>query len=406
MVWADKRRLRSFYRAGKLQPFLMQAPHHTVMATARSAMTGEVLFVGDVASDEPGGPGKSGGRRSPRPGKRRGLGLALQQIEMRRIEGDRIVLIDAAACFITQATVTALLQRLAGADLVAIAGSGAAIAMTPHCLGWLRRSEAARAATDLVGLWRILQKAGKRNRWRMITLPPVGAGEQPMLDSAGLYAGTIEHKMAAALRLVDAGLGLRDPGRIEIRGNLSFGRNVFIDVNVMIMGDVILEDGVTIGPNCILEDTQIRAGCTIKEFSLLSGALVGPACRVGPFARLRPGTRLGSGCQIGNFVEVKNARFGRNCKINHHCFVGDATLGDEVIMGAGSMTCNYDGTKSNVTRIRNNAFIGSGVMLVAPVTVERNAFVGAGSTVVTNAPANSLTLGRAKQISIKGWKKK
>jgi acetyltransferase-like isoleucine patch superfamily enzyme len=395
IVWAGRRPLRAFYRAGELHPALAQAPHDTAMATARSAVAGEVLLVGDLAPGFTTGAASSGGR---------GLGSALRRLDLRRLKGDRIVLIDASACFISPATVAALLRRLPKADLAGIKDSGAAVAMTRRVLAWLLRNET--VAAGLADLWRGLQRAATREQWKVATLPPVGNSEQPIRDAASLYACAREHRLAAALRLADAGLGLRDPERLDLRGKLTFGRNVFIDTNVAIIGDVHLGNGVTIGPNCIVEDSRILAGATIKEFSLVTGAVVGAGCRVGPFARLRPGTRLGDGCQIGNFVEVKNARFGRNCKINHHSFVGDATLGDGVIMGAGSMTCNFDGTKSNVTRIRDKAFIGSGVMLVAPVTVERNAFVGAGSTLVAKAPADSLTLARAKQITIRNWKKK
>ena len=392
IVWADRRRLRPFYQAGKLLPFMAQSPHLAVMATVQTAVTGRTLLVGDAGSL---GKGKGGG-----------LALALKRIDARELPAGRIILIDAAACFLTPATVRAMLQRLATADFVTLPGNGAALAMTSSVLAWLRRSRAVRSAVDLADLSRIIQREGKLDHWRFVTLPAVGAGEQPLRDVAGIYAGARAARVAAALRLVEAGLGLRDPSRIELRGNLTFGRNVFIDVNAIIIGEVVLEKGVTIGPNCILENARIKAGSTVKEFSLVAGALVGPGCRIGPFARIRAGTKLGRGCHIGNYVEVKNTTFGRNCKINHHSFVGDAIIGNEVIIGAGSMTCNFDGSRSNVTRIRNKAFIGSGVMLVAPVTVERNAFVGAGSTLVANAPADSLTLGRAKQISIKGWKQR
>ena len=391
IVWAGRGRLRPFYRAGKLLPFLTQAPDLAVMATVQAAVTGRALFVGDSRSL---GKGQSGE-----------LAIALNHIDARKRPAGRIILIDAAACFLAPATVRAMLQRLATADVVTLPGDSAALAMTSPVLACLRQNSAVRSAVDLGDLIHLLQRDGRPDHWRFATLPAVGAGEQPLRDVAGIYAGARAARTDAALRLVEAGLGLRDPGRIELRGNLTFGRNVFIDVNAIIIGEVILEEGVTIGPNCILEDVRIKAGSTVKEFSLVAGALVGPGCRIGPFARIRPGTRLGRGCHIGNYVEVKNTTFGRNCKINHNSFVGDAVIGNDVIMGAGSMTCNFDGTKSNVTIIRNKAFIGSGVMLVAPVTVERNAFVGAGSTLVANAPANSLTLGRAKQISIKGWKK-
>ena len=405
IVWADKKRLRPFYRAGKLLPFLAQAPHRAVEAAARAVVTGEVLLAGDLDLDPPAGVGAARRSKAKRSAGR-GLWSALARINIRRLKGDRVIIIDASACFVSPATLGVLIQKLAKADAVGIAGNGAAVAMTRKVFTWLRRSGLARSVADLTGLFHLLQAVRKPERLVLAALPAVGACEQPLRDMASVYTSARAQKTAAALRLVNAGLGLRDPERIELRGTLSFGRDVFVDVNAIIMGNVILEDGVTVGPNCILEDVRIKAGSTIKEFSILSGAQVGPGCRIGPFARIRPGTRLGRGCQIGNFVEIKNATFGLNCKINHHSFVGDAVLGNDVIIGAGSMTCNYDGTKSNVTRIRNRAFIGSGVMLVAPVTVERHAFVGAGTTLVSDAPAHSLTLGRAKQISIKGWTKK
>jgi bifunctional UDP-N-acetylglucosamine pyrophosphorylase/glucosamine-1-phosphate N-acetyltransferase len=230
--------------------------------------------------------------------------------------------------------------------------------------------------------------------------------ERPMISSFQAYKAAKDRQLNTLLRLANKGLVLKDPDRLDLRGNLSFGRGVCIDTNVIIIGEVRLGDGVAIGANCILEDVEIMAESVIKEFTTVSGSTVGMNCRVGPYARIRPSSFLGKHCQIGNFVEVKNTKMASNCKINHHSFIGDAKIGRNVIIGAGSITCNFDGTKTNLTVIDDNAFVGSGVMLVAPLSVGKNAFIGAGSTVVKEVPANSLTLGRAKQVSIKGWKKK
>ena len=406
IVWADRGRLRPFYRAGKLLPFLTHAPGLTALATVKTVVAGGAYIVDGSELGNVPLLGKSRGHRSLVKRKGSSLAIALDRIDARYLHAGRIILVDATACFIKATTVRTMLQKLAKADVVTLPGNGAALAMTSSVLAWLQQNKLVRSAVDMADLARLLHSEGRPTHWRFAAVSTSGTVEQPLRDVASIYAGMRESRTAAALRLFEAGLGLRDPGRIELRGNLTFGRNVFIDVNTIIIGDVVLGEGVTIGPNCILEDVRIMAGSTVKEFSLVSGAQVGPCCRIGPFARIRPGTRLGRGCHIGNYVEVKNTTFGRNCKINHHSFVGDAVIGNDVIMGAGSMTSNFDGTKSKVTRIRNKAFIGSGVMLVAPVTVEQNAFVGAGTTLVAKAPATSLTLGRAKQFSIKGWKKK
>ena len=267
IVWADRRRLRPFYQAGKLLPFLAQSPHLAVMATVQTAVTGRAMLVGDAGSL---GKGQGGG-----------LALALKRIDAWELSAGRIILIDAAACFLTPATVRAMLQRLATADFVTLRGNGAALAMTSSVLAWLRQSSPLRSAVDLADLARIIQFGRQDSHWRIATLSAFGVGEQPLRDVASIFAGARDARTATALRLVEAGLGLRDPGQIELRGNITFGRNVFIDVNAIIIGEVVLEEGVTIGPNCILENVRIKAGSTVKEFSLVAGALVGPGCRTG-----------------------------------------------------------------------------------------------------------------------------
>jgi len=188
--------------------------------------------------------------------------------------------------------------------------------------------------------------------------------------------------------LMDAGVTLADPARIDVRGELICGRDVSIDVNCVFEGRVVLGDGVRIGPNCVLQD-----------------AIVGAGSIVGPFARLRPGTVLGTDVHIGNFVEVKNSTIADHSKANHLAYIGDATIGSRVNVGAGTITCNYDGANKHRTVIGDDAFIGSDTQLVAPVTVGRGATLGAGTTLTRDAPPDQLTVSRAKQVSIAGWKR-
>lgn len=208
-----------------------------------------------------------------------------------------------------------------------------------------------------------------------------------------------------ANRLLEQGVTLADPGRIDVRGALSCGRDVAIDVGCVFEGMVELGDGVSIGANCVIRDAKIRPGVTIKAFSHIEGAEVGNDSQIGPYARLRPGTHLGADVHIGNFVEVKNSQFDAHSKANHLAYIGDATVGARVNIGAGTITCNYDGANKHRTVIEDDAFIGSDTQLVAPVTVGKGATLGAGTTLTKDAPPESLTVSRAKQISISGWQR-
>lgn len=208
-----------------------------------------------------------------------------------------------------------------------------------------------------------------------------------------------------AQNLLEQGVTLIDPKRIDIRGELSCGRDVLIDVNCVFEGHVELGDGVRVGANCVLREVKLAAGTRIEPFSLLEQAEIGADCRIGPYARIRPGTLLGDEVHIGNFVELKNSQVGYNSKINHLSYVGDTTVGAKVNIGAGTITCNYDGANKHRTVIEDNAFIGSDTQLVAPVTVGKGATIGAGSTITKDAPAGELSLSRAKQITITGWKR-
>jgi bifunctional UDP-N-acetylglucosamine pyrophosphorylase/glucosamine-1-phosphate N-acetyltransferase len=213
------------------------------------------------------------------------------------------------------------------------------------------------------------------------------------------------HQRTVAEALMEAGVMLADPARIDVRGDLTCGSDVAIDVNCVFEGTVNLADGVSIGANCVLKNCTIEAGARVQPFCHIEDALVGPESVIGPYARLRPGTKLGRDVHIGNFVELKNAQVADHSKANHLAYIGDATIGSRVNVGAGTITCNYDGANKFRTVIEDDAFIGSDTQLVAPVTVGRGATLGAGTTLTKDAPPDQLTVSRPKQISIAGWKR-
>jgi acetyltransferase-like isoleucine patch superfamily enzyme len=204
---------------------------------------------------------------------------------------------------------------------------------------------------------------------------------------------------------MDRGVRLRDPRQTAIRGELVCGVGVEIDLDVIIEGTVHLGDGVGVGAHCVLIDAVIEAGAIIKPYSIVERATVGAGAIVGPYARVRPGSALGARVQIGNFVEIKNAEVGADARINHLAFIGDATLGDRVTIGAGTITCNHTPAGPARTVIAADAYIGSGTELVAPVTVGEGATIGAGSTITQNAPAHTLTLARAPQTTVPHWRR-
>jgi len=199
------------------------------------------------------------------------------------------------------------------------------------------------------------------------------------------------------------GLRLADPTRFDLRGSLEFGTDCFLDVNVILEGRVELGDRVTIGPGCRLRDVTVAEGAEIDAYSVLESCTVGPGCVVGPFARLRPGARLESGARVGNFVEMKNATLGPDAKANHLTYLGDVTVGARANIGAGTITCNYDGARKHRTEIGADAFIGSNSSLVAPVSVGDAATIGAGTVLTQDAPPHALTLSRAPQQTRTDW---
>lgn len=211
------------------------------------------------------------------------------------------------------------------------------------------------------------------------------------------------YQIGLAKQLMRDGATLADPARIDIRGNVKAGKDIFIDVNCVFIGDVNIADNVSVGPNCVIENATIGQGSSIKANTVIENAVVGEHCDVGPFARLRPNTVMAKGSRVGNFVELKNTKLGSSSKVNHLAYVGDSTIGQQSNIGAGTITCNYDGVNKFKTTMGNNVFIGSNSTLVAPITIEDRGFVGAGSIVTKDVPSDNLAIGRGKQKNIEGW---
>ncbi|MDR1463164.1 MAG: bifunctional UDP-N-acetylglucosamine diphosphorylase/glucosamine-1-phosphate N-acetyltransferase GlmU [Azoarcus sp.] len=286
--------------------------------------------------------------------------------------------------------------------LVREINTGILVAPTDMLRDWLARIGNGNAQgeyylTDIVGL---AVEAGIE----VLTAAPGDADETLGVNSKEQLA-VIEraYQARAARRLLDDGVTLADPARFDVRGELFCGRDVEIDVNCVFEGRVELGDGVIVGANCVLRDVRIGAGSRVAPFSHLDGAAMGEACVVGPYARIRPGTVLGDGVHVGNFVEIKNSSFAEQSKANHLAYVGDADVGARVNIGAGVITCNYDGANKYRTEIGDDAFIGSDTQLVAPVRIGRGATLGAGTTLTRDAPPGQLTISRARQQSYAGW---
>ena len=235
---------------------------------------------------------------------------------------------------------------------------------------------------------------------------PAGAHECLGVNSkSDLAALERRFQMNKAESLMESGVTLADPSRVDVRGELSCGRDVSIDVNCIFEGRVVLGDRVRVGANCILRDVTVGAGTEVKPFSLIEEATIGNNARIGPYARIRPGTELADEVHIGNFVEVKASRIAARSKANHLAYVGDSTVGADVNIGAGTITCNYDGANKHRTVIEDDVHIGSDVQLVAPVTIGRGATIGAGATITKDVPPGGLTLTEKKQVSKPGWQR-
>ncbi|MGE7965102.1 bifunctional UDP-N-acetylglucosamine diphosphorylase/glucosamine-1-phosphate N-acetyltransferase GlmU [Pseudomonas sp. NPDC089918] len=213
------------------------------------------------------------------------------------------------------------------------------------------------------------------------------------------------YQLRAARRLMAQGVTLRDPARFDVRGEVTVGRDVLIDINVILEGKVVIEDDVVIGPNCVIKDSTLRKGVQIKANSHIEGAILGEGSDAGPFARLRPGTVLEARAHVGNFVELKNAHMGEGAKAGHLTYLGDAEIGARTNIGAGTITCNYDGANKWKTVLGEDVFIGSNNSLVAPVDISAGATTAAGSTITQNVDKAQLAVGRARQKNIDGWKR-
>jgi bifunctional UDP-N-acetylglucosamine pyrophosphorylase/glucosamine-1-phosphate N-acetyltransferase len=242
-----------------------------------------------------------------------------------------------------------------------------------------------------------------------LTVHGVKAGGQDEVMGINDKKQLAEAERALQLKRVEAlmaeGVGFADPSRVDIRGSLTCGQDVFIDVNTIFEGDVTLGDNVNIESNNLVRNSALGAGTLVHSNCHIEGASTGGDCEIGPFARLRPGAELAKGVKIGNFVEIKKSTIADGSKVNHLTYIGDAEIGKGVNVGAGTITCNYDGANKHKTVIEDGAFIGSGVELVAPVTVGKGATIGAGATLSKDAPENKLTVERAKQVTVSGWKK-
>lgn len=241
-------------------------------------------------------------------------------------------------------------------------------------------------------------------------VPVIGVKVPDPLEVAGvnskaeLAALERAYQRNQARRLMDAGVSLADPERIDVRGELECGRDVSIDVNCVFEGRVRLGDGARIGPNCVLRNMSVGAETEVLGFCYLEESEIGARCRLGPFSRLRPKASLGDEVHVGNFVEIKASRLGRGSKANHLSYIGDSQVGSKVNIGAGTITCNYDGATKSQTIIEDDCFIGSDTTLVAPLRIAKGSYIGAGSTITKDTPAGQLTVARSRQVSIPGWK--
>jgi len=272
----------------------------------------------------------------------------------------------------------------------------------PHLANWLVQLTNDNAQreyylTDIV-------KFALAERHRVFTLEPCEAFEvSGVNDKSELAALERVFQKQEAHKWMKQGVTLRDPNRFDVRGQLTVGRDVVIDINVLFEGEVRLGNQVSIGPNVIIKNSVIQDEAQILANSVIEGAVIGPKCSIGPFARVRPGTELKAEVKVGNFAEIKNTKVEAYSHINHFSYIGDATLGQSVNVGAGTITCNFDGAHKHQTRIGNNVFIGSGTQLVAPVTVGEGATIGAGTTVVKDIPEHQLIHHRVQYRMVIQW---
>ncbi|SDI57610.1 bifunctional UDP-N-acetylglucosamine diphosphorylase/glucosamine-1-phosphate N-acetyltransferase GlmU [Pseudomonas panipatensis] len=327
--------------------------------------------------------------------------LALLTVELDDPTGYGRIIRDAAGE--VQAIVE---QKDASAEQRAIREGNTGILAVPRgrLAGWLSRLSNANAQGEYYLTDVIAMAVG--DGLRVATAQPQAAMEvQGANDRLQLAELERYYQLRLARRLMAQGVTLLDPARFDVRGEVSVGRDVQIDINVILEGHVEIEDGVQIGPNCVIKNSILRSGAIIKANSHLEGADVGPGSDVGPFARLRPGSVLERQVHVGNFVELKNAHLQDGVKVGHLTYLGDSDVGSRTNIGAGTITCNYDGANKWRTVIGEDVFIGSNNSLVAPVDIGAGATTGAGSTITADVPTQTLAIGRGKQRVIDGWKR-
>ncbi len=282
--------------------------------------------------------------------------------------------------------------------------TGILLAPTGRLRGWLSRLKNSNVQgeyylTDVVGMaveeGVLVQTAQPTNEWEIH-----GVNSKSQLAVLERTWQEVEAK-----RLLAHGVTLADPARLDVRGKLECGRDVEIDVGCIFEGNVVLGNNVKIGAYCVIRNSTIADGARIAEFSHIDSSAIGAECRIGPYARLRPGTMLHEAVHIGNFVEVKNSEINQGSKANHLSYIGDTSIGRRVNIGAGTITCNYDGANKHRTIIEDDVFVGSDTQLIAPVKIAKGSTIGAGSTITRDTPENELTLSRNKQVTISGWQR-
>jgi bifunctional UDP-N-acetylglucosamine pyrophosphorylase/glucosamine-1-phosphate N-acetyltransferase len=308
------------------------------------------------------------------------------------LAGGRVqAIVEEKDCTDDQRAITTVNTGIVGADAASLRA-------------WTQRLDANNAQNELYLTDVFAQAAADGNA--ALAVPCADAAEAFGANDAWQLAQLERHLQSRLARSFAAqGLRLADPSRFDLRGDLIIGSDVEIDVDVVLEGRVELGDNVRIGPFTRIRDATLAAGTDVRAHCDIDGIVTHGACVIGPFARLRPGTDIAEGAHVGNFVEVKNTRIGKNSKANHLAYLGDATIGAGVNIGAGTITCNYDGVNKHRTIIEDGAFIGSNSALVAPITIGKDATVGAGSTLGADAPAGELTVSRARQATIRGWKR-
>lgn len=285
---------------------------------------------------------------------------------------------------------------------VNLVNTGILVADAQALRSWIGRLDRNNAQGEYY-LTDIFAMAAQENRAALsveCTDPVEAAGANNPLQLTGLEAA---YRQRAALALLADGVRLADPSRIDVRGNVVAGRDVELDIDVILEGRVVLGDDVQVGAFTRLKDVQLAAGTVVQSHCDLDGVITHGPCTIGPFARLRPGTDLAAGVHVGNFVETKKTRIGEGSKANHLTYLGDTEIGRGVNVGAGTITCNYDGVNKHLTRIEDGAFIGSNSSLVAPVTIGALATIGAGSVITHDAPAGELSVARGRQQTLHGW---